>query len=216
MAIAVDTTTDGSNTTGTSLTYSHTCTGSNLILFVGVQADPSSDLISGVTYNSVAMTLVDKNQRGGSSRWTYLFYLIAPATGAHNVVVSASSSSYIESGAVSYTGAKQSGQPDATNKSSGTATNLALATTTVADNAWVLEWIVTTGASMTAGSNTTLRLSINGGVRNSDFYDTNGAVTPAGSRTLNVNFASNGYAAITASIAPAVSATNGSFLLNFI
>ena len=107
MAIALDVgTSGGNNGGGTSHTYSHTCTGSNLILFVGVSTNSSSDLITGVTYNSVAMTLVDK-QAGTSTNYSYLFYLINPATGANNVVVSASSSTTIYSGAVSYTGAKQ-------------------------------------------------------------------------------------------------------------
>jgi len=99
MAIAFDATTDGGNTTATSLTYSHTCTGSNRILFVSVIGAIGSDNVTGATYAGAAMTLVDKQ---ASARSTYLFYLIAPATGANNVVVSAGSSSFIWSAAAPY------------------------------------------------------------------------------------------------------------------
>src|SRR3990167_3818009 len=141
MALALDTGTNGGNNGGgTSHTYSHTCTGSDLILFVGVGTNSSSDLISGVTYNTVAMILVDK-QQGTSTNYSYLYYLITPATGAHDVVVSASSTCTIYSGAVSYTGAKQSGQPDSTNKGTETGATFTLSTTVVASNCWLISTI---------------------------------------------------------------------------
>ena len=98
-----------SSTTGTSLTYSHTTSGSNRMLIVASSSN-GGDHITGVTYNAVAMTQVAKLAVGAN--YLYLHYLIAPATGANNVVVSSGSSVVLVSCAASYTGVLQSGFPD--------------------------------------------------------------------------------------------------------
>ena len=57
MAIAYDATANGTNAPATGpLTFSHTCSGSNRFLVVGI-ATFSGDIITGVTYNSVALEL---------------------------------------------------------------------------------------------------------------------------------------------------------------
>lgn len=56
MAIAFDATTTSSlGSAVTSITFSHTCTGSNRILFV-CTANNGGANVTGVTYNGVAMT----------------------------------------------------------------------------------------------------------------------------------------------------------------
>lgn len=80
--------------------------GSNRLILVGIyQADGTSDLVSGVTYAGVAMTRIATTT--SSSVRIYLYYLVAPATGSNNVVVSTSSvnSAFL---AVSYAGVHQS------------------------------------------------------------------------------------------------------------
>jgi len=66
------------------------------------------------------MTQIDSQ----ASPTTYLYYLINPATGAHNVVVSAGGSTIITACSASYTGAKQSAQPDAHTKAASNTTTL--------------------------------------------------------------------------------------------
>jgi len=56
------------------------------------------------------MTLVAKVQTPGD-RWHYLYYLLAPASGANNVVITAASSHYLISEASSWYNIAQSGQP---------------------------------------------------------------------------------------------------------
>ena len=104
-----------SSTTGTSLTFSHTVSGSNRVLIVAASSN-GGDHITGITYNAVAMTQQAKLAVG--TNYVYLYYLIAPDTGAHDVVVSSGSSVVLVACAVSYTGVSQSGFPDASTSTS--------------------------------------------------------------------------------------------------
>lgn len=176
MAIAIDAT-SGSNTQS----WSHTCTGSNLLLWVTVRSDNS---ITGVTYNSVALTKVGETT---VSEHNSLWYLIAPATGAHTVAVTLGTATFSQSAAASYTGVRQSGVPDASNTSSPgvIAPPLNISVTTVADNCWVVASGQDNSGSgiVGAGTATTARIFQNNSVI---LLDTNGVVTPAGARTLQL------------------------------
>src|SRR5438067_591060 len=114
MAIGFDASSGGFVNTSGPLTISHTCGGSNRILLVGVEISVGGETVTGVTYNSVAMTQINLQDLNGSTfRNTYLFYLIAPATGANNIVVSASGGTgNIYAAAASYTGVDQSSPLD--------------------------------------------------------------------------------------------------------
>lgn len=212
MAIAFDAAASSSGT-GTSLTYNHTCTGSNRILWVsiGVNSADSVDHVTGVTYNSVAMTRGPSMFSGVASLdGQYLYYLVAPATGTNSVVVSTNNSQPIYATSVSYTGAKQSGQPDNTASSNGSgASTITLNITPSANGCWVI-----TGASDEQVGNP----AINGGITargsnqvEGNAADSNATVT-AGSpfacnwKTPNGN---NGlFSVVAASFAPAVSVSN--------
>lgn len=185
MAIAYDSSAKSSGSSVSSLTYSHTTSGTNRILFVSVAySDGGSRNISSVTYNGVGMTSIYEYTNSGGSGGLGLFYLIAPATGAHNVVITMSSSTlnlYGESS--SYTGANQYLQPDAFNfnktiGSSGATTNV----TTVADNCW------TVAGCYAFGSNSGTISSAQTGRQGNNYSliaDSNSAKTPAGAVTMN-------------------------------
>jgi len=133
--IAYDNASDSTGS-GSTLTFSHTVSGTNRILLVGVAVFDSNEAlrpVTSVTYNGVALTKIDDEDTGaGSSERAELWYLVAPATGANNVVITTTGSvTQIVGGAVSLTGVNQSSPVDAFasgNGSSGTAT-LDLATT---------------------------------------------------------------------------------------
>jgi len=75
--------------TGT-VTVAHTCSGTNRVLLVAFSNRFGTIFdITGVTYNSVAMTQLGtiNNSDSGANIEGWLFGLIAPATGANNVVV---------------------------------------------------------------------------------------------------------------------------------
>jgi IPT/TIG domain len=106
---------DGGNNGGstTSLTYSYAVgTNSNRLLLVNLIGDSSADDISSVTYAGTSMTLIKKVQPSGSN-WHYLYYLLGPASGTHNVVITAASSHFLISEAISWYNVAQSGQPAA-------------------------------------------------------------------------------------------------------
>jgi hypothetical protein len=186
MLIAFDAYTAGGDNGGSSnsLTYSHTCTGSNGILFVGVRGDVLNDYVTSATYNGVAMSLAGKQICNGD-RYVYLFYLKGPATGTHNVVVTASQTILISADSTSYTGASQGVGLDATSvQQDGGSSPSNFSITTVADNCWVIE-CMHSQSNVTAGVGTTLRSD--GTIQRPHLCDTNGPKTPAGSVTLSLN-----------------------------
>ncbi len=182
MAIAFDTASGSAAGIANSLTWAHACTGAD-ILWVGVTITTSNDEVTGVTYNGVPMTLGLYD----SFTWSkYLFYLLAPAAGAHDVVVSVSAFRNIAAAAASYSGARQSGVPDATATASGVGVTSRTATlTTVADNCWSVLFAgdESADAETLAGTGSTRRFETHGAAfgANGAFFDSNGAITPAGS-----------------------------------
>ena len=106
MSIAIDSQSSVFSTTGTSLTFAHTCSGDNRILFVNYHSSTTADYVTGITYNGTSMTKVAGTQVKGD-HYIGTYYLINPDSGSHNVVISAGSSDSIRAHAISYTGVKQ-------------------------------------------------------------------------------------------------------------
>ncbi|CAB4132650.1 hypothetical protein UFOVP253_46 [uncultured Caudovirales phage] len=140
MALVYDTSTS-SNSGGAaaaSLTWSHTmAVGSGGILVVAPSyANPSAGLITGITYNGVTLTKIDSsiaNLGVGTGRGVELWYLLSPATGANNIVVTASGATApLNGGAISLTGA--SGIGTSAKNSSTSATSLAATTSSGASD----------------------------------------------------------------------------------
>lgn len=200
MAIAFDAAADGGLVNpGTSLTWSHTCTGSNLILYVGVFGD-FTDVITGATYNGVAMALVG-SVRAPGDRFVYLFRLVGPSTGANNVVVSASGSVVIAGQSVSYTGAAQSAQPDVNTTNTASATSpFNTSVTTTVDQDWAVLVTKNNKGAATPGTSTTQRESNANGL---GMWDTNAAVSPAGSVTLSAVESSADWGGVMEAFKPA-------------
>jgi len=167
-------------------TTSFTTSGSNRILFVGVRVDTGSDIISGVTYGGVSMTAVTGQAFSSNFGYLKLFVLHNPASGANDIVVSTSNYTGAWLVAASYTGVKQTGQPEVNAKAADTA-NVSEVTgtlTTTSDNNWLLMFAIvnsTAGGTVAAGSGTTLITDSN---KYTAFLDSNGAKTPAGSYSL--------------------------------
>ena len=124
----------GTSATGTSLSWSHTCTGSNRLLVVGVAVGTvtsDASLVTTVTYNGVSMTSASKVHSNGSSNgYIQMFYLIAPATGANTVAVTNNSSADLAGGSVSFAGVNQSTPTSglATNVGNGTSGSVSVST----------------------------------------------------------------------------------------
>lgn len=129
MAVAFDATASTSGLLAQTFTFSHTCTGSDRLLVVCIawtDTSISGATPSSVTYNGVALTFLTTNSAGiGVNE---IWYLIAPSTGANNVVVtftnivpSEGPSSNAVCGSMSFTGVDQTtplGTPGTANANS--------------------------------------------------------------------------------------------------
>lgn len=176
MSLAVDAISNsGDLTSVSSATWSHTCAGSNLILVVGANArgqkSNTNTTVTGVTYNGVALTKIrgDTSDSGDTFRGrSELWYLIAPATGTHSIVVTYTGS--VEAtgcGAVSFTGAMQSaGAIDSHNGAvANTDTTPSVAVTVVAENCYLVDTIYSRSDTLVkdASQTTIMAIASNGG-----------------------------------------------------
>lgn len=132
------------------------------------------------TFNGTSSTFImeDTTNSVNFSAW----YLIAPATGSHNVVIDAGNSVAVGV----YNGATQSAQPDAStnSQSGGSTTSQTNSITTVADNSWaVCTGYFPNGGTISGGTGATQRAGSFGMYIN----DTAADVHPAGSTSQTVS-----------------------------
>ncbi len=183
MAIAFGHFTDGSFAGG-NLTFAHDATGDDL-LFVYTYNFSGAYGVTGVTFNGVSMTALATNVTSvhlsnSMSAW----YLVAPASGSHNVVITQSGGATIFGQGISYNGtsATQFGATVLGVETSSTAVTSPFFTeaiTTTTANSWVVMFIATTGGTVASGSNTTVRGTSSGfsfiGIADSGLLATSGA-----------------------------------------
>lgn len=204
MAIAFDAV-SGAQTVGsahTSQTWSHTCSGSDLILFViiGTYNSLGGGKISGVTYGGVAMTRYNGEQAQQSNQQVSVYYLLNPSTGANNVVASFASQTYSWCSAASYSGVSQSGFPDNEVDSTGTGTSISSTITPVASDCWLV-MLVMGNRQKSASTGATYR-GQSGAGQGTAIADSNGTVS--GSTTIAMTqTVSDSWSYRTFSIAPA-------------
>lgn len=182
MSIAFDAAASSSGS-GTSLTYSHTC-ASGATLIVGVLAQ-TGVTVSGVTYNGVSMTSVGANVADGGGYSVTLWYLGSASSGANNIVITCGTSSAAIFGrSVSYTGCDTSSPLGASNSgtTSGT-TNHTFSVTTGTDNSWTVLFGRGQNQFLTASTGSTRR-SPTAGNADTILFDSNAAITPAGSNSM--------------------------------
>ena len=106
MAIALDAVSSAQGDSGGSLSWSHTCAGSDRLLCVSINQAPWADIIS-LTYNGNGPDAFDYQGASGAACLTILAYWIAPATGTHDVVCTYTTGTYLVGIAVSLTGVHQ-------------------------------------------------------------------------------------------------------------
>lgn len=188
MAIAVDTTTSSISTgfSGTvTKTWSHTCTGSGLLLVLEAslwQDVAGTGTITSASYNGVAMTFVTAD-RGAGMR-SELWYLTAPATGAHTVSVTVTGNTdAIKLATTSFTGVDQSSPLSVSNTANSFSANATVSLTTTVANTVVVGALSKFGtAAPTTGSPYT-NLAVNS-TTSTTFSADYALVSSAGSTTL--------------------------------
>jgi uncharacterized repeat protein (TIGR01451 family) len=165
------------------VTFAHnTITGANLVLVVGVSMNISAlntTTVSGVTYNGVALTRAGFHNDSTNVRRVEMWYLIGPATGNHNVVVTESVPLPLFSigtvvGATTFTGVDQTSpiRAFASNDSNGTASDTANVTVASGTNDIVLDTLSIDGShTVSAPSGTQVQQwAITTGAAGTDVY----------------------------------------------
>jgi hypothetical protein len=223
-AIAVDNSSSAASTSAvTSLTWSHTTgAGNNRVLLVTVAWRDNSTTVSGVTYNSIALSKVGSTVLSTNGYVQFeLWQLLAPPTGTFNVVVTRAGSARMAASALTLAGVDQTTPIEATNTAIGNSVTPSVSVTTVTNNAWVVDVLafrredagagdVPTG---TPGTGQTERWSayVESGGTTSDIRDkgsTKGPIASAGATTMSWTLTGNPYewAHLAASIKPAAAA----------
>ena len=212
MAIAFNSANQQVNASSTN-TISLACSGSDRLVIACV-ADDAKGTMS-VTYNGTSLTSIANVEDTSGFFKLHFFYLLNPATGTNNLVATRGTNSgdFYLFGAT-YTGIKQTGQPDASTtnaQTSGTTQTTSL--TTIANNSWSILFTSADSGGLAASTNSTLRGSILNGF--SGLFDSNSAITPAGSFSMSTTMNSGLRTAIMVSFSPSASSTNTSNFFNF-
>lgn len=151
-SIAYDLTSSSATSSGTSLTFSHTTSGSNRVLILGsILIDTKN---GDPTYGGVSMT---QKVLEGSNRNVYVHSLIAPASGANNVVIAMNGGANTIIGiATSFSGADQTTPIDGTGSGNDSGvTSLSCNVTTSQNSTFLFDilWTFASGGAITITPN---------------------------------------------------------------
>lgn len=217
MAIAFDSSSSGVATSGTTLSFSHTCaSGAGLYVFVQDGAS-GSDTVTSVTYNAVSLTKI-ADVSGANNGFVTLWFIPNPATGTNTILITRTSSTNGIGGASESLIGTSLTQPDANIRTADTGGNISTFTgsvTSTVANAWIIWYTSATdnGGTATAGTATTLRnQQAVTGIGTMGLFDSNTPVGGAGAQSLIANSSSSGhFVGMMVSISPALS-SKGNFL----
>ena len=196
MALRFDAASGGTtDTPATSLTIAHTCAGANGLITVPVQIkNNGSQTVTGVTYNGVALTLKAAVNNGTNIR-SELWYLVAPATGANNIVITASASTRFTGGGISFNGADQTTPlgTAATATGNDTAPSVAVSAASgdIVIDSMAYMGINGTGlptASVGSGQTERFNQSATGGIGTEDKYVGGAGSTEAGAASVTMDW----------------------------
>lgn len=189
MALAIDATSSGSAAAVSSITISHTCTGSNLLLYAScnVTRSANTDTIT-ATYNGVSMTAVVSHDHSLADVLSVrIFRLIAPATGANNIVVSTTGAMNVTAGGISFSGGHQT-TPEGTAVSADGVASPATVNASSATGEFVIDSVLWNGnAAQTVGAGQTAFLDASDGAGTPR---RGGASSEAGAATVTMSWTS--------------------------
>ena len=204
MAITVDATSTSTAQSGfDTFSWSHTCASdaSLLIISVATRDGGGNYDVSGVTYNGVSCTKAIDVQSSGIN--AEIWYLINPASGAHDVTVTAGSTDYGAGGAVSLKGTKRSTSVlNATNTRTAGTGDPTLSVTTTENGCYVIDCVYSDlNSNLTVGADQTQIFQVSlqsGSDRGCGSYK---SATTAGSVTMGWS-GNNGNSQVVAAFSP--------------
>lgn len=156
-ALAIDSTSSSACFGCSSLSWSHTVSGSDRCIFVAPTRYDTFDALNTATYNAVSATLVPSSGLTSGNHEVAWYALIAPSTGANNVQITTTPgvATELTGGAVSFTDCHQTTPYGTAVTASGTSTTPSVnvssaATEIVLDNLSILHnGTLTVGAGQT-------------------------------------------------------------------
>lgn len=197
------TTTADSPGAASSLTYAHTNNGANTLIFQSARIVNTTDTVTSVTYNGVAMNQISNFIIGVNVR-DYVYEHRGGSSGSNNVVITASASQAAINGrTASYSGVHQASFPDnSLSHVPNTSTSLSFSMGATTTGAWAIAfmhnvigaWTVTSGLDIIRGGNSQI------------IADSNGTCSTCTITGTHGNGLQGGYAVV---IAPAVDAPVG-------
>jgi len=177
----------GYQAAASSYSWSHTCTGADRYLTVGISMLSLAQTVTSITYNSVPMIFLGaQNSVTGAAR-VELWGLANPSTGSNTIAVTLSGAIASAGNASSYTGVEQTAPIEGFNSAQATNVGAADATvnvTTVADNDWCVDIVATDDTAITVGAGQTQAGNVTG-AGGSGAMSYEGPKTPAGSVTMS-------------------------------
>lgn len=211
MAIAFDIAATKYVSSGTTNTQTIVPSGSADFLVVFTMV-PIARTVSGVTWNSVAMTSIDT--QNSTAFKLQAWYLKSPATGSNSLIVTANASTEIYAGALFYSGTNITTQPDVSAKqNNASGTTITQTVTTTVDNAWLACCTLADVGGLASSTGSTTR----GSILNTAFgvFDSNSAKSPAGSYSMLQTMNNGNNTGIIIGIKPFVATNNNSSLMFF-
>lgn len=158
MALAFDAVASGVGLGAGPFTYSHTCSGSNRALFVKVSYYDTSDSVSAVSYNSVAMTFIPGSKVSNGQYTVEWYYLVNPATGSNTVSVTMTGSVFdIGITSISFTDAHQTTPYGTPVTGTGTSTTPSVSVSSAATEIVLDGIVIVHSGTLTAGAGQTQR-----------------------------------------------------------
>lgn len=157
----------GYQTLQSTYSWSHTCTGLNGYLTVGVSMlSVAGSQVTGITYNGVSMDRIEDQSSVTGAIRAELWGLVNPSTGTNTISVTLSVALDSVGTATSYTGVHQTSPIEAANTASATngvgAADATVNITTVADNDWTVNVVATNDTSITAASGNNSKANVSG------------------------------------------------------
>lgn len=139
-------------------TWAHTCSGSDRLLRVTTSHFDSIDVVTGVTYNGVALTAVPGGSTNNGQYYVTAWYVLAPDTGTHNIVVTMSGNVFdFGAGAISYTGVHQTVPLGTAVTATGTSTTPSVTVSSAADELVDDGLVIIHGDTLSVGAGQTQR-----------------------------------------------------------
>jgi hypothetical protein len=134
--------------------------------------------------------LLDSNDTTGTGRDITIWGLAEPATGSNTVAINLGVSTTPLSIAISYTGVKKSGQPDATvfRRDAASDGSETYSVTTVADNTWSILVGHAENDPVTAATNSTQRAAVASNLFKVFDNSSVAPITPAGTSDMSLTF----------------------------